>query len=681
MSTEAAELERIQPAPPSSAPADDLGATLRDRLDQLHETLYRRGGIRPVNAAIEELSKIVLLQLKNARDPGWKPSGDRSIAAVLDPVRVRERPDASEVKEAFSQAIRLPEFDAILPDGSLKPVWPPDEPFRLDRPDVLAEALDALDASVLRAAMQSEHYDVLGTAFDALLRGRYDHGGGLATYLTPHGVASMLARICLSDLTPPDDWMPGTPLFADPCCGTGRFLVAGLREAERVGRERFESGPARDRFQDAYGGSGIVGADQASASVAKARLNLLLFGVKSPCVFQVTDSIVDPTLDGWRGSMQLILTNPPFGEGKYDDLDGVERTRIGLKKLRSRKAVDPGLAFFVRCLDLLRDGGRLGIILPDGLVDGAALRAALLGAEATTRMRDISIEANVSLPTATFALSGTVARTSALVVRKGGAKTHRALLARAAHVGYLKQANAAIEDPEGDELPAIAEIIRSNLAAVAADEPALEVLSDSPSVVASPLEGLASIDPARVDPEALEARNDILASGGQQLGDLIQPARGKAGRANGDLPFISVLHVDEFGAISWHHAKSYQPTTPGRTAEGGQLLVSMLNPRKLRATVVPDGEEVLCSSEFGVFEAADPWAVVVLLNDPRVRAQLNPLGRGTSSSRRRIDNTDLLGVAVPKLTAAIRRRGQELMRAHQELRIGQEQAADALDLP
>src|SRR5205823_8243415 len=83
------------------------------------------------------------------------------------------------------------------------------------------------------------------------------------------------------------------------------------------------------------------------------------------------------------------------------------------------------------------------------------------------------------------------------------------------------------------------------------------------------------------------------------------------------------------------------------------LIFALLNPRKLRATVIPaDVGRVLCSSEFGVFEAigCDPYEPLVLLHHPLVRAQLAPLGRGTSSSRRRIGPNDLLEVLAPRLS-------------------------------
>lgn len=119
------------------------------------------------------------------------------------------------------------------------------------------------------------------------------------------------------------------------------------------------------------------------------------------------------------------------------------------------------------------------------------------------------------------------------------------------------------------------------------------------------------------------------------------------------MPFVSVLHVDELGAVDWPKAEEYRPVTPGLVAQAGDLLISLLNPRFLRAAVVPERyEAVQCSAEFGVFQAkCDPYAVLALLHDPQVAAQLAPLGRGTSSSRRRIQPDDVLSVLIPPVTS------------------------------
>jgi len=637
---------------------------LSRQLDDLHQMIYRRGGVRPVNAAIEELAKLLLLEVKLAEDPEFELPGLGPLAEVLDPDRLMADGDVESLKEAFRHVAACPEYAGRLPDGGTQPIWPADERLRIDRADVIAEAI-----RILRAHLESgpRQFDVIGTAFDVFLRGRYDHAGGLGTHLTPHTVVSSLARICLTDLDLLKKPIRG-PVVGDPCCGTGRFLVAAVNELGVA-----HDDPRRVALIE----RGLFGADQSSSAVAKARINLLLLGGRHPNVFTVEDSIVDPHVDKLRGRLRLILTNPPFGEGKYDSVVGIQRTAERLPALAGKRRIDPALAFMVRCLELLGDGGRLGIVLPDGLVDGAVLRQALLGAK-SVRIRDISVEANISLPTATFALAGTVARTSALILRKQTARSGHIFLARAEHVGFLKQASASIPDPQGDDLPAIAGAAQRFLVRDLADvNGRVRFVSRTPLAAVVPLRDVTTLDPARLDPDAVASRNTLRRTG-FPFKLLLKPVKRRQRPGNGSLPFVSVLHIDDLGAIAWHEAKDYRPTTPGVEARAGELIFSLLNPRKLRAAVIPiDVGPVLCSSEFGVFESnRDPYEVLVLLHHPLVRAQLTPLGRGTSSSRRRITSDDLLDVLAPPLACAqLASSGEVLRGALDELRIASAAAA------
>lgn len=552
-----------------------------------------------------------------------------------------------------------------------------DEPFRLERPDVLAEAVRAVQDAFARAT----DYDLIGTAFDVFLRGRYDHAGGLGTHLTPHGVVSMLTGMCLAELDLLADAAVG-PTVGDPCCGTGRFLVGLLAELrgqlDRLDPEAPDTILRRNRL-DRVTRHGLVGADQSASSVAKARLNLLLLGSEHPQVFAVEDSIISPALDRLLGSLRLIVTNPPFGDGKYDDPVGIDRAAARLPGLRGRKRIDPALAFVVRCLDLLQNDGVLGIVLPDGLVDGPVLRSALLSAGAT-RWRDVSVEANVSLPTATFALAGTVARTSTLVLRKTPRKRNMVFLGRAEHVGYLKQGGSRVPDPQGDDLPAILAAYEAAVRAPEVQGGGVKLLDERPATAAAVYEGLGTLDPSRIDPQAVAARQMLPRGEHTTMRAMLQPVRRRVSTARDGVPFVSVLHVDELGAVQWHLAAEYRPTTPGRPAHAGEVIVSMLNPSKLRATVIPAAyDELLISSEFGVFRSEqDPWETLVLLYDPLVRAQLAPLGRGTSSSRRRLDLEDLLSVLVPIVKAReLQGRGEALKDGLDAIRAGYLTAAAA----
>src|SRR5262245_24956109 len=568
---------------------------LARRFDELHQLIYTRGGIRPSNAAVEEVAKLVLVRLFSPR---------------LFPTD-----SVADLRAAFAAALSSSALAAGGPGGRSEPIWPLDEPFRLSDPSVLAAAT-RLIADIVHSG-QPAVADPLGVAFDALLAGRYDHAGGLGTYLTPSGVARMMAEIAVDLLG--SGVGPGP--FADPYAGTGRFLVALLEvRAERAH-------PLR--------AAGPFGADQSPSAVAKARINMLLYGVPRPAVWTVRDSVTDSDVDSLIGTVPLILTNPPFGEGKYDDPAGIARTAARMPTLRDRTRVDPALACLARSLDLLAPGGVLGIVLPDGLLASRAFRESFTGASP-------AIEAIVSLPTSTFALSGTVAKTSAVfVVNRSGPRP--LALARVQHVGYLRQAGRAAPDPAGNQLPVVPSLVRDVLAGGAP--------STSPLVVAA--SSLACMDVARLDPAALAARATLVDAGGIALGELLSEKKAPHARTPSS-PYISVLHVDDVGAVDWHASSTHAPVTAGLLVDEGDLIVSLLNPSRLRAAVIPTGVgPVQLARASGGFAAdRDPRSAPARPAAAPGRAGLRPLGRGTSSSRRRIAAADVLGLIVPRLDPA-----------------------------
>nr|P50190.1 RecName: Full=Type II methyltransferase M.MamI; Short=M.MamI; AltName: Full=Adenine-specific methyltransferase MamI; AltName: Full=Modification methylase MamI [Microbacterium ammoniaphilum]CAA55646.1 methyltransferase [Microbacterium ammoniaphilum] len=323
-----------------NATVDELA--LAARFDGLHQLLYTRGGVRPTNAAIEEVGKLLLLRLWLSRDDEASVDGV-GLRALFDGAV----PDESVVevtKKAFTQVLTVDRMSLRAVDGSSRPLWPYDEPFRLAEPTVLQSAL-ALVNEILGGGTRVA--DPLGTAFDAFLSGRYDHSGGLGTYLTPSSVARMMAEVVLDLLSSDALADVRAPIIADPFCGTGRFLVAAFDAAE----ERHENVDLAGLLD-----GGLVGADQSTTAIAKSGLNLLLYGAQQPEVYAVADSMTDPGLDRLRGTLAAVLTNPPFGGGKYDDALGIDRTRELFPSVRPNRPMDPRL-LDSRCLSNFCDPG------------------------------------------------------------------------------------------------------------------------------------------------------------------------------------------------------------------------------------------------------------------------------------------------------------------------------------
>jgi type I restriction enzyme M protein len=226
----------------------------------------------------------------------------------------------------------------------------------------------------------------------------------------------------------------------------------------------------------------LFGADQAAGSIQKARINMLLYGEDHGQLLKVDDSLTDPHLDRLIGQFDVILTNPPFGSGKYDDPVGLARLRdeaAGLElgwswsagkraKRRALNKADPASLFIDRNLQLLKPGGRLLIVVPDGILcnsGDAYIREYLMGIKDAETGEFLGgkaiVRAVVSLPTETFSIAGTGAKTSFLYVQK---KRHPAerqgpvFMAVAEHVGYLKKGKAEVADPLGNDLVPIATV-------------------------------------------------------------------------------------------------------------------------------------------------------------------------------------------------------------------------------
>ncbi len=93
----------------------DTELELARRLDRLHQLLYRRGGIRPANAAIEELSKLLLIEIAANEFPDAVIGTHGTLEEVVNasPVSV------AAAKCAFTEVVSFPTLVGKLPTGEL----------------------------------------------------------------------------------------------------------------------------------------------------------------------------------------------------------------------------------------------------------------------------------------------------------------------------------------------------------------------------------------------------------------------------------------------------------------------------------------------------------------------------------------------------------------------------------
>lgn len=265
--------------------------------------------------------------------------------------------------------------------------------------------------------------DVVGDAFEVFIHGALK--GGQGQFFTPKNVVNTAIRIL--------DPEPNEKII-DPACGSGGFLIESLKyihaKIERRGKEY--NWPDDQILEEKIAKANInfrgIEKDHFLSKVVKAYMVIMGDGKSG---IYCEDSL-EPTVN-WDektqsnvhlGEFDILFANPPFGAkipvtGDYK----LSQFPLGFKwklnrksglwergKVKTREA--PQILFIDRCLDFLKEGGRLAIVLPDGVLsnptDGYIVQHILTRAE---------IIGLIDLPMSTF-LPNTPTKTHLLFLKK-----------------------------------------------------------------------------------------------------------------------------------------------------------------------------------------------------------------------------------------------------------------------
>ena len=141
----------------------------------------------------------------------------------------------------------------------------------------------------------------------------------------------------------------------DPACGTGGFLINSIEFIRK--HSKVKSLIERETLQNS-----IKGVEKKPLPHMLATTNLILHGVEIPAIDH--DNLLNKTWVNWseKDRVNIIITNPPFG-GMEED--GVENNFP--VQYRTRETANLFMALLIH---LLKDGGRCGLVLPDGFLFG-----------------------------------------------------------------------------------------------------------------------------------------------------------------------------------------------------------------------------------------------------------------------------------------------------------------------
>lgn len=254
--------------------------------------------------------------------------------------------------------------------------------------------------------------DASGLAFQKFLSHHEKEGRG--QFFTPQPVIDFCVKMI--------DPQPHETII-DPCCGSGGFLYSSLKYLQTL-NQNFDS--------NSFIASSLCGID-INKDIAKIAKMKLLLEANTPNNIICSNSLDDiDTLqlqinaqsNSKFEGFDILLTNPPFGtSGKITDPYILHKYDMGYKwksdgnicvKTKTLSNGQPAEILFIeRCLQLLKEGGRMGIVLPNGHFENPSLDYLRYYIKQKAKILGV-----VNLPQETFIPYGTGVKTSLLFLEK-----------------------------------------------------------------------------------------------------------------------------------------------------------------------------------------------------------------------------------------------------------------------
>jgi type I restriction enzyme M protein len=324
--------------------------------------------------------------------------------------------------------------------------------------------------------------DVKGVAYQELvgtnLRG--DRG----QYFTPNGAVKLMVKI----LDPQED-----QVVLDPACGTGGFLRETLRYLRQQWKEAdgtvgSPDTPAERQRLAKYASGRLYGADFDSFLVRATMMSLMLLTGGAGNVYYI-DSLMFPNGDkpdnarakeniSLGDKVDIVMTNPPFGTDiKIEDPTTLNQYREGVARSWSREretgelvpgrsvvtAMAPEQLFIQRAVDWVKPGGKVGIVLPNGILSNPgptdeAIRRWILDncwilASIELPVQTFIVEANVNILTTLLFLKKKTDADRMDTALGGGTTDYPVFMAVAEQVGFDRRGNPVYKvGPDGERI-------------------------------------------------------------------------------------------------------------------------------------------------------------------------------------------------------------------------------------
>ena len=500
--------------------------------------------------------------------------------------------------------------------------------------------------------------DVKGTAFQTFVYN--NQRGDRGEYFTPHPIVKLAVMIVA----------PRTgEKVIDPACGSGGFLIETIRATT--------SGLSEPDVRS-YVRNCIRGIEFNPDVATSAMLRMAFEGGTGKEVLCANTLTVEKDMDN---SFDVVLTNPPFGtKGKVEDRSVLKNFLLARRWIGDNgggwshtNAVLPGqtpeILFLEKCIKLLRPGGRIAIVVPDGILQNVSNEHVRYWIRSNARVLAV-----ISLPQETFIPYGTGIKTSLLILQKLPSNNEKVFMGILRKVGYDVKGQPVYQKDKSGEIcrgaggkPVVADDIADFAEAYQEHFKGKE--PRAPRTFSLRYDRLNSrLDAEHYDPSDREMLEELRRTDAKPLGDIADIVRESDNFRlcqSSEIRYIAISDVDSrtMQVVSQQEISAHE--APSRATYGlrkGNIITAISGAstgtsRQATALITEDEDGAICSNGFAVIRnvhGVEPLYLLAFMRTGLFHRQVRRLMTGHAIPTIAIDELSQVLVPVPERNTQIR---------------------------
>ncbi len=620
-------------------------SNLLKKFEEIHNYIYANDGLSE-QQVLDEFIKILFIKFTDEKS-------DKQLFTI-------SKQEIIDINSGTKTSAFLKRIDKLLEKTKTeyKDIFDEKEKFILSFQSLayLVNKLQSVD-------FHNSTKDAKGLAFQKFL-GRQAKGGR-GQFFTPEPVIDFCVEIL--QLKPNEK-------IIDPACGTGGFIFSALKYIEKNNKGI--------DLQE-YTKENIFGIEinQRITQIAKMKFLLECDGDANILCNNALSDIDELSLQFadfsklkyLQNSFDIVLTNPPFGsQGRISNQKQLAKYELGhkwtkheniyykSKKIQSGQV--PDILFIERSIQLLKPGGRLGIVLPNGIFENSSLEYLRLYLKEKANI--ISV---VRLPQETFIPYGTGVKASLLFIQKNSdtiSKTYNVFFSKIDKLGYQGNKNGTPEylkdtygritiDKNGKQ------ILDEDYSTVIKDYRLFkkeEKINSENSFSLSNSELNGRFDYDYYSPENRELIKKLETGNSARLGDLVQIIKIKSKRLKSgeqvEYVELSDINTHSFEIINSTSLNTYElPSRASYELKQGDIITAVAgnsigSHKHATAYVTDEFENAICTNGFRIFRKPkiDTFYLLFYLKSDAFLKQVFMYRTGAAIPA--ISDTDLANILV-----------------------------------